>query len=101
MNRGINFKNYYILFINLSEGKTEGYKKSEYRKKIFELLANDLEKNFLYGHIYAEDIEQVQRNDYFAKLKVGYYPIMSNDKQYINISFFHDCIQLNGLYITY
>lgn len=101
MDRGINFKKYYHLFINLSEGKTENYTISEYRQKIFELLANDLNKNFSNGHIYAEDIEQICKNDYLANLKVGYYPTMCNDKQYINISFFHDCIQINGLYITY
>ena len=101
MDRGINFKKYYHLFVNLAEGKTGSYKRHEYRKQIFELLAKDLEKNFLNGHIYAEDIEQISKNDYLANLKVGYYPTMSNDKQYINISFFHDCIQINGLYITY
>lgn len=101
MNRGINFKNYYNLFINLSEGKTEDYTISEYRQKIFELLTNDLNKNFSNGHIYKEDIEQIQRRDYIANLKISYHPTMSNDKQTMSIIFLHDCVKFNGLYIKY
>ena len=101
MERGINFKKYYQLFVNLDNGKTAEFTKSEYRKMIFDLLADDLEKNFLNGHIYGDGIRQIQRNDYLAKLKIEYYPTCSDKADYLYITFLHDCVVFNGLYIKY
>ena len=38
MERGINCKKYYQLFVNLDNGKTAEFTKSEYRKMIFDML---------------------------------------------------------------
>lgn len=99
--RGINFKKYYQLFINLDNGETADFTKSEYRSKIFEMLRNDLEKNFLNGHIYDDGIEQIQRRDYLANLKIRYYSTGIDREQYLYINFLHDCVVFNGLYIKY
>ena len=101
MERGINFKKYYQLFVNLDKGETAEFTKSEYRKMIFDILADDLEKNFLNGHIYRDGIQQIQRNDYLAKLKIKYYPTCSDKADYLYITFLHDCVVFNGLYIKY
>ena len=101
MESGINFKKYYQLFVNLDNGETAELTKSEYRKMVFEMLRNDLEKNFLNGHIYDDGIRQIQRNDYLANLKIEYYPTCSNKSEYLYINFLHDCIVFNGLYIKY
>ena len=99
--RGINLKKYYQLFVNLDNGKTANFTKSEYRRMIFDMLAKDLENNFLNGHIYDDSIRQIQRNDYLAKLKIEYYPTCSNKSEYLYINFLHDCVNINGLYIKY
>ena len=99
--RGIKFKNYYQLFINLQNRNTEGYTTSEYRSMIFKMIAEDLNKNFLNGHIYADNIQQMQRNDYLAYLKIEYYPTCNNKAEYLYINFLHDCVVFNGLYIAY
>ena len=101
MERGINFKKYYQLFANLDNGETTEFTKSEYRKMIFDMLADDLEKNFLNGHIYSDGIRQIQRNDYLAKLKIEYFPTYSDKADYLYITFLHDCVVFNGLYIKY
>ena len=101
MERGINFKKYYQLFVNLDNEETAEFTKSEYRKMIFDMLADDLEKNFLNGHIYSDGIRQIQRNDYLAKLKIEYYPTCSDKSDYLYITFLHDCVVFNGLYIKY
>ena len=101
MERGINFKKYYQLFVNLDNEETAEFTKSEYRKMIFYILSDNLEKNFLNGHIYRDGIQQIQRNDYLAKLKIEYYPTCSDKADYLYITFLHDCVVFNGLYIKY
>ena len=99
--RGIDFKKYYQLFVNLDNGEIGELTKSEYRVKLFEMFRNDLEKNFLNGHIHEDGIEQIQRRDYLANLKVKYYTVGFNKEQYLYINFLHDCVNVNGLYIKY
>ena len=101
VSRGIDFKKYYLLFVNLDNDNTENYTRSEYKSMIFKMLADDLEKNFLNGHIYEDGIKQIQRNDYLAKLKIEYYPTCSDKADYLYITFLNDCVVFNGLYIKY
>ena len=102
MNRGINFKLTKGLLINLIDGKTEGFTRSEYKQKIIELFCKDLESNYLYVHFYTDLIEIDYHNTgCIAKIKAGYYPTMSSDIQYKTITFLSDCVLLDGLYINY
>ena len=95
MNRGINFKTYYNFLKNLDEGKTEGMTKSEYKKAIIKMLADDLDKNLLNGHVYEDDITLDNRN-YFGRFKIE-----SDIIKTLYIEILHDCVLLNGLYIKY
>lgn len=95
MGRGINFKTYYNFLKNLDEGNTEGMTKSEYKKAIIKIFAEDIDKNFSNGHIYEEDITLDNRN-YFGRFKIE-----SDTINTLYIEFLHDSVLLNGLYIKY
>ena len=97
--RGVNFKNYYKLFCKLNEGDTDGMERKDYRKKLFSILSDDLEKNFLGGHIAS--IRQIQRNDYICKLIVEYYPICSSTISEMYITLMEDVFYINDLCIKY
>lgn len=95
MNRGINFKTYYNFLKNLDDGNTEGMTKSEYKKAIIKIFAEDIDKNFSNGHIYEEDITLDNRN-YFGRFK-----IKSDIINTLYIDIVKDGVIINGLHITY
>lgn len=95
MIRGINLKMYYNLLKNLDDGNTEGMTKSEYKKAIIKMFAEDLDKNLLNNHIYEEDITLDNRN-YFGRFKIE-----NDTMKTLYIEFLHDSVLLNGLYIKY
>ena len=97
--RGINFKRYYKLFCKLNDGDTEGMERKEYREKLFAMLSDDLEKNFLNGHI--TDIKQVHRMDYICKLVVEYHGICSSNISKMHITLMEDVFYINDLCIKY
>ena len=102
INRGINFKQYYALLLTVeNDNQLCAREKREQRNKIFDFLIEDLEKNFIGGHIYRDELEQIQRRDYFCNLKIGYYPTCSSKMHTMRLIFMHDCVSLNGLYIKY
>ena len=97
--KGINFKRYYKLFCKLNDGDTEGMERREYREKLFAMLSDDLEKNFIDGHI--TDIEQVKRSQYTCKLVIEYTGICSGNISKMYIILMEECFYINGLYIKY
>lgn len=101
MLKGIRFKNYKKLLENLIEGNTGEMTRSEYRKKFIEIFANDLNSNFLNGHIYPENVKLINNRDYIGKFKIDYYPTCTDTKSTIYITFLADYISINGLYVSY
>ena len=96
---GINFKRYYKLFWKLDNGDTDGMERKEYREKLFSMLSDDLEKNFLGGHI--ADIKQIQRNDYDCRLLIEYHGICSATISKMHITLMEDVFYINDLCIKY
>ena len=100
--RGINFKMFYNLLSTLdNNNQLAASEKRQQRELIKNELAKQLETNFLNGHIYTEDIEQIQTRDYIGHFKVTYFPTMSDKSKIMYINFLHDCVNVNGMYISY
>ena len=100
--RGINLKMFYNLLSSLDNNNNLlASEKRQQRELIKNELARQLETNFLNGHIYLEDIEQIQTQDFIGHFKIIYYPTMSDKTQLMYINFLHDCVDINGLYIKY
>ena len=97
--KSINLKRYYKLFWKLDNGETDGMERKEYREKLFAMLSDDLEKNFIDGHI--SDIEQVKRSEYTCKLVIEYTGICSGNISKMYIILMEDVFYINGLYIKY
>ena len=97
--KGINFKRYYKLFCKLRDGDTEGMERKDYREKLLAMLSDDLEKNFLNGHI--TDIRQILRRDYICNLIIEYHEVCSTNISKIHLTLMEDVFYINGLYIKY
>ena len=97
--KGINLKRYYKLFYKLDNGDTEGIGRKEYKEKLFSMLSDDLEKNFLDGHI--TDIKQILSRDYTCNLIIEYNSVGSTNISKIHLTLMEDVFYINGLCIKY
>ena len=97
--KGINLKRYYKLFCKLDNGDTEGIGRKEYKEKLFSMLSDDLEKNFLDGHI--TDIKQILRSDYTCNLIIEYTGVCSSTISKMHLTLMKECFYINGLCIKY
>ena len=97
--KGINLKRYYKLFYKLDNGDTEEIGRKEYKEKLFSMLSDDLEKNFLDGHI--TDIKQILRRDYTCNLIIEYNSVCSTNISKIHLTLMEDVFYINGLCIKY
>ena len=82
-------KEYKSLFENLITGNTEELSRSEYKGKIKEMLADNLNKSYLNEYFYISDIEIDYHNTgYIAKIKANEHVIYYVGNQ-VSIDGFH------------